>query len=212
MIVTCPNCHASLSIPDDRLPKGKLVNAACPRCKGAIAIDMTSTAAPLPAAAPPEAPVGPSEEPTSYGERGQPQALVCVTEPAERQQVLASLKEAGYATQVVATTTEALQRLRFTAYAVVVIREGFDGPARSRPSLWEALAETPMGTRRNTHAVFVGPTVASHDPAPAFAKSVDLAIHPNDLPHFSDALKRSLANTEQIYRVFREAQQTLGRG
>jgi hypothetical protein len=105
-----------------------------------------------------------------------------------------------------------LERLRFTAYAVVVVREGFDGPAGGTPSLRETLAETPMGTRRNTHAVFVGPSVVSHDAAAAFAKSVDLTIHPNDLPHFSDALKRSMAETEQLYRVFRDTQRALGRG
>ena len=212
MTVTCPTCHASLSLPDDRRPTGKVVNAACPRCKGVIAIDLTSRAAPPPANAPPEARVTPSGEPASYGERAQPQALVCVAEPTERQQLLASLKEAGYATQVVNNTSEALQRLRFTAYAVVVMRDGFDGSAGRGASLWEVLAELPMGTRRNTHTVFVGPGVASHDPEAAFARSVDLTIRPNDLPHFSDALKRSLAETEQMYRVFRESQRALGRG
>ena len=212
MTVTCPKCRASLSIPDDRLPRGKVVNAACPRCGGAIAIDMTKPAAPLPAPAPREAPTRPPAEPTSYGERGQPQALVCAAESAERQQILTSLKEAGYAAHTAANPAEALERLRFTAYAVVVVGEGFDGPVGGAPSLREALAETPMGTRRNTHTVFVGPSVASHDAAAAFAQSVDLTIHPNDLPHFSDALKRSVAETEQIYRVFRETQRALGRG
>jgi CheY-like chemotaxis protein len=135
-----------------------------------------------------------------------------VAEPTERQQILTSLKDAGYAAYAAANSGEALERLRFTAYAVVVVREGFDGPAGGLPSLWETLAETPMGTRRNTYAVFVGPGVASHDSAAAFAKSADVTIHPNDLPHFSDALRRSVAETEQIYRVFREAQRALGRG
>jgi CheY-like chemotaxis protein len=138
--------------------------------------------------------------------------LVCAADPAERQQILASLKEAGYAAHAAANPAEAMERLRFTAYAVVVVREGFDGPAGGAPSLWEALAETPMGTRRNTHAIFLSPNVATHDAAAAFAKSADLTIHPNDLPHFSDALRRSVADREQIYRVFRETQRALGRG
>ena len=211
MTVTCPKCRAHLSIPDDRLPRGKVVNAACPKCGGPIAIDTTRAAAP-PAAAAPSAPAArPPAEPASYGERSQPQALVCVTEPAERQQILASLKEAGYAAHAAVNPGEALERLRFTAYAVVVLREGFDGPAGDAPSVWQALTDTPMGTRRNTHTIFVGPSVASRDAEAAFAKSVDLTIHPNDLPHFSDALKRSLADMEQTYRIFRETQRTLGR-
>lgn len=212
MTVTCPSCHANLSIPDDRVPKGKVLNAACPRCKGPIAIDTTrapeTPAAPIPTPSVAMPPV----EPVSYDERNQPQALVCVTDPAERQQVVTALKEAGYASHAPAKPAQALERLRFTAYAVVVLREGFDGPAGGTPSVWQALTDMPMGTRRNSHTVFVGPSVSSHDVEAAFAKSVDLTLHPNDLPHFSDALKRSLAEAEQTYRVFCETQRTLGRG
>jgi predicted Zn finger-like uncharacterized protein len=179
MTVTCPQCRATLSISDDRLPTGKAFKAACPRCGTAIAIDTRRASAPPTPVAAPESPVEPPAEPISYGERGQPQAL---------------------------------ERLRVTAYAVVVVREGFDGAAGSASSLSATLAATPMGSRRNTHLVFVGPSVASHDSRAAFAKSVDLTIHPSDLPHFADALTRSLAETEQMYWVFRETHRTLGRG
>lgn len=208
MTIICPKCQASLNIPDDRLPSGKVVNAACPRCGGRIAIDMTKAAD---APARPDAPAKPPAESISYGERHQPLALVCATDPAERRQILTALKEAGYAAHAAASAAEAVECLRFAAYAVAVLRDGFDGPAGGASPLTEALTDAPMGTRRNTHTVFVGPGVATHDAEAAFAKSVDLTIHPTDLPHFSDALKRSLAETEQMYRVFRETQRALGR-
>jgi CheY-like chemotaxis protein len=213
MTVTCSKCHASLNIPDDRLPRGKVVNAACPRCGGPVAIDMTKAAAPTAPAAPgrPDALAKPPAESISYGERNQPRALVCITDPAEERQILASLREAGYAAHAVSNPSEAVERVRFAEYAVVVLREGFDGPAGSAASLAEVLTDTPMGTRRNTHTVFVGPSVTTHDSEAAFVKSVDLTIHPNDLAHFSDALKRSVAETEQMYRVFREIQRALGK-
>ncbi|MBI3084587.1 MAG: zinc-ribbon domain-containing protein, partial [candidate division NC10 bacterium] len=56
MTVTCPSCHTSLSIPDERLPKGKVLTAACPRCKGQIVIDTS----PPPAGPRPEAAGGAS--------------------------------------------------------------------------------------------------------------------------------------------------------
>jgi CheY-like chemotaxis protein len=171
---------------------------------------MTKAAAPV-APARPDALAKPPAESISYGERNQPRALVCVTDPAEERQILASLKEAGYAAHAVSNSAEAVERLRFADYAVVVVREGFDGPAGSGASLADVWTDTPMGTRRNTHTVFVGPGVTTHDSEAAFAKSVDLTIHPNDLSHFSDALKRSLADAEQMYRVFRETQRALGR-
>lgn len=211
MKVTCPKCRTTLSTPDDQLPRGKVVSAACPRCGTAITIDMSTAPASSTTTTAPGVAGKPMGEPASYDERGQPHALVCIHESAEQQLVLASLRAAGYAAHVAANPADALERLRFTAYAVVVVREGFDGAAGSASSLSEALAETPMGTRRNTHTVFVGPSVVSHDSRAAFARSVDLAIHPSDLPHFSDALKRSLAETEQMYRVFWETCRALGR-
>ncbi len=211
MTVTCPKCHASLSIPDDRLPRGKVVSAACPRCGGPIAIDMTKAAAPSDVPVGSDAPPKSQPENISYGERNQPRALVCAADPAEQRQILASLKEAGYAALAAATPAEAAERLRFAEYAVVVLREGFDSSAGAVAPLTEVLADTPMGARRNTHTVFVGSGVATHDSEAAFSKSVDLTIHPDDLPHVADALKRSLAETEQVYRVFRDAQRALGR-
>jgi hypothetical protein len=57
---------ATLTVPDERLPKGKVVTAVCPRCKGPISIDMTADARsmlphrPLPI---------PAEEPKGYQRR-----------------------------------------------------------------------------------------------------------------------------------------------
>ena len=56
-----------------------------------------------------------------------------------------------------------------------------------------------------------GAKVAAHAFDPDAAVAID-TTPANDLPHLSDALKRSLAETEQMYRVFRETQRALGRG
>lgn len=214
MTVTCPTCKTNLTIPDERLPKGKVVTAACPRCKGSIVID-TSGAAPPPAgpAAPAQpAPAPPAEEPAEFGERGQPRALVCVAAPGERDLVVAALRQQGYAATVVSTTAEATERLRFTAYAVVVLRDGFGSGGGGGNPVLDQIAEMATATRRHIHVVFVSPAVRSHDSSAALARSVNLVLHPNDLPHLAEDLKRSLAETEQKYRVLLESLRAMGRG
>lgn len=62
------------------------------------------------------------------------------------------------------------------------------------------------------HVVFVSPNVGSHDSTAAFARSVNLALHLNDLPHLAEALKRSLAETEQAHRVLLESLRAQGKG
>lgn len=206
MTVTCPSCKATLTIPDDRLPKGKVVSAACPQCKGKIVIDLTGSAS-VADAAKEAAP----EPPATYSEQRQPLALVCVSAPAERDQVVAALKAEGYAAQVATSTADAIQRLRFMAYALAVIREGFGTPAGDGNPVLDHVAEMPMGARRGMHVVLVSPNAGSHDSAAAFTRSVNLVLNLKDLPHLAEALKRSVAETEQAYRVLLDSLRAQGK-
>ena len=225
MTVTCPSCHASLTIPDERLPKGKVVTAACPRCKGPIAIDLTGAVSPsLPQATPPtpapspappasapESGAGAPEEAVSYGERAQPRALVCMSVPAERQQVVSCLKQAEYAPQAAKDSADAIEKLRFAVYAVVVFRDDFNGAGGGGPSLSAYLAEMAMATRRNIHVVLVSPAVTTHDTWAAFIRSVDLVLNPKDLPHLTEAMKLSRAEADIRQRVLKESLHALGK-
>jgi CheY-like chemotaxis protein len=209
MNVTCPGCTATLTIPDERLPRGKVVGAVCPRCKGPISIDMTVDA-PQPAPPGPAAPP-PAEEPEDDQEREQPRALVCVNVPAERQQVITLLKQLGYVPHSSKDSGEAIGRLRLSAYAVVVLSAGFDPPGQDAPSIRACLADMGMTGRRDIHVVLIDPGLASNDQRAAFAHSVDLVLHPNDLPRFEEALGRSKAETEIRYRVLKESLRAMGK-
>lgn len=217
MTVTCPSCNTSLTIPDERLPKGKVLTAACPRCKGQIVIDTSpppagpraeavggASAATLPAPRP--------EAPAAYAEQAQARALVYVAAQAERDPVLAALKREGYAAHAAADAADAIERLRFTPYALVILREGFGTATGDGNPVLEHLAEMGMATRRLMHVVLVSPDVRSHDASAAFARSVDLVLHANDVPHLAEALKRSRVEAEQAYRVFLESLRAAGKG
>ena len=62
------------------------------------------------------------------------------------------------------------------------------------------------------HVVLVSPDARSHDASSAFARSVDLVLHTNDVPHLAEALKRSRGEAEQAYRVFLESLRAAGKG
>jgi hypothetical protein len=218
MTVTCPSCNASLTIPDDRLPKGRVVTAACPRCKGPIAIDTTAGApsppAPAPGAPPSAAPVSSAapaqaEQPEQSAiERRQPQALVCVPAGPERNQVLASLKELGFAPQTMEGAEQALEGLRFTPFALAVVRDGFGGDANP---VAVHVAEMGMAKRRTMLTVLISPGAKSHDPASAYSRSVDLLLQPEDLPHLAQDLRQALTEKEQTYRVYMDILQQMGK-
>jgi CheY-like chemotaxis protein len=213
MTVTCPTCKATLTIPDEKLPKGKAVSAACPHCKGKIVIDLTTPgSAPGAVGGAGPAPDAAAEEaPASYGEQRQPLALVCVDDPTEREQVMAALRAQGYAPRAPASAADALQRLRFMAYALLVLRDGYGSAGGDGNPVLDHLAEMSMAARRLMHVVFVSPAVRSHDTAAAFAKSVNLVLHVNDLPHLPEALKRSREETDQTQRVLLESLRAQGK-
>jgi CheY-like chemotaxis protein len=206
MTVTCPTCNATLTIPDERLPKGKVLTAACPQCKGKVVIDTTGTPP-----TPPAAPVPPPVTEAAYAEHDQPWALVCVTDSGERSQILAALQRHGYAATVATTAADAVERFRFTAYAAVILRDGFGAEALGGNPVLDQIAEMITAVRRNLHVVLVSPTVRSHDAFTAFAKSVNLVIHPNDLPHLGEALDQSRAEMERTYQVLRESLRAMGK-
>ncbi len=212
MTVTCPSCHASLTVPDERLPKGKLVAATCPRCKGPIQIDTREAVPPAtPPAQPPAQPPATSSQPAApvapraYGEQRQPRALICADGLQDQAQLLDMMKEAGYQVQVAADAADAAERLRFTPHAVAVIRDGFGGAGEERSPLLDSIAEMGTGMRRHLCVILLSDRLPALDPMVAFAQSVDVIIHPNDLAHLPDALQRSLEGNERKYHVLKES-------
>ncbi len=211
MTISCPSCHATLTIPDDRLPRGKVIGASCPHCKGRVVIDTTGPGrepAPTPAPAPVAAP---EASPPAYGEAELPAALLCATVAAERESMAATLKQEGYRVQIARDAADAIDRLRFTAYALIILREGFGSPKGEANPVLDHLAGMEMADRRCLHVVLVSPTLRSHDPATAFARSVTLVLHVNDLPHLAPALKRLRTETDETYSVFLESLRAAGK-
>ena len=101
--------------------------------------------------------------------------------------------------------------MRIEAYAIVVLCDGFDPPEQDGPSIQSYLADMGMTSRRNIHVVLIDPSLASNDQRAAFSHSVDLVLHPNDLPHFEGALGHSKAEKEIRYRVLKESLRAMGK-
>ena len=68
-----------------------------------------------------------------------------------------------------------------------------------------------VARRRSLHVVFISPSITSNDSTAAFARSVNLALNLNDLPHLTVALKRSVAEAEQVRRVLLESLHAQGK-
>jgi CheY-like chemotaxis protein len=135
-------------------------------------------------------------------QHGRSAALLCVDRQESRDGLKTQLEEMGYVVDILATVDHALQRLRFNQYHVILLDDDLE--ARSLYPLAEYLASLNMSSRRVMFVVLIGERLKTADHLQAFVKSVDLVLHPDDLPQLVMHLTRSLRNHERYYKVFNE--------
>ena len=124
-------------------------------------------------------------------------ALVCES-AAERQAVIkAALDQVGFTMHAPKNAEEAVERLRRDSYELVIVDERFQ-------AVLAALYGMPMSTRRYIFVALVGREYKTFDNMMAFARSVNVVVNPNDLPHLPAILVKAMNENNQFYRVFRE--------
>ena len=137
-------------------------------------------------------------------EEGPRPALVCVDADDRQAAVAAALEELGYAVEVAPDAEEAIERMRKTAYTVIVVDETFAGATPLDNSVLKALCAMPMTLRRYIFVLVIGRDVVTLDHATAFARSVNAVVGYNDLGQLMPIVRRAVADNDAFYRVFRE--------
>src|SRR5438552_2710306 len=120
-------------------------------------------------------------------------ALVCVDDATRQAAVTSALNELGYASDVPSSADNALDRMRKTAYEVVVVDETFEGATPLDNSILKGLAVMNMTVRRYMFVALIGRNVPTLDNATAFARSVNAVFSYGDLDQVGPMLQRAIA-------------------
>jgi hypothetical protein len=72
------------------------------------------------------------------------------------------------------------------------------------------LATLPMTQRRNSFTCLIGESFKTLDAMQAFAHSVHLVVNPQDLPNLAAILRKSIAEFDLLYKVYRDAVEAQG--
>lgn len=211
MEVTCTSCKKVINIPDDKVPKGHSFTFACPACRNKIKVEAPGEAAAGAAASMDDtdynAPVGE----TFGADSDAPGAMVCHTSPGP---LKATLEKMGYRVHTPAYHIEAINNLRFNEYKVVVVTEEYHNKQNEQGSILEHLQNMMMNKRRKIYMVYIAAQARSYDNMEAFARSVNLIASKDDaekLDSLAEHIRRGLKENEQMYKVFFEVQQALGK-
>jgi CheY-like chemotaxis protein len=145
-----------------------------------------------------------------FFEVGDKTSLIC-TDATIGEVVRATLRELGFKFHTAETSELAIERTRYNQYDIIVIQESFAGSTtlKSNAAL-NYLATLSMAQRRHSMIVLVGPNFKTLDALQALAQSVQLVVNTADLPNFTAILKKSWAEFQNLYKVYKDVFASLG--
>jgi DNA-binding response OmpR family regulator len=139
-----------------------------------------------------------------FFELGDKTSLICA-DPLTTETARSTLKAQGYKSHIAETSEMAIERLRYTAYDIVIIHENFAGSSLRSNAMLSYLATLPMAQRRNSFVCLIGDSFNTLDAMQAFAQSVHVVVNPLDMPNFAAILRKSVAEFELLYKVYKDA-------
>jgi len=138
-------------------------------------------------------------------------ALVC-EDASERQAVIrAALEQIGFAMLAPKNTEEAVERIRRDSYEIVIVDEQYQGSSPFDNPVLAIIRAMPMSQRRWMFVTLLGRQFKTFDNAMAFARSVNVVVNLNDLPHLPAILKKGITDHVEFYRTFRQVLADVGK-
>lgn len=227
MRIQCDHCQAVFNVPDEKMPRGKQFKATCSKCRrtiiaepegasggggATIGVDVSlSEVADAPTAI--EADLDATsayDSPLEVLEEGAMSALVCVDEPERLKAVKEALDDLNYYSSVASSVKEALSKLRYNQYDLVMLDEEFCGESADNNTILRYLQPMPMSTRRNIFLMLISNQIRTLDNLMAFAKSVNAVINVSDTQKVKLVLERAMADHRRFYKVYRDLVQVIG--
>jgi predicted Zn finger-like uncharacterized protein len=230
MEVTCDHCQAKLNVPEDKIPMNQVVRLNCPRCKNKITIDTTTNEAP---ADENKADTGEQfieprngeeeqgekysyddysdDEDLTFFEEDVKLALVMPRDDEQAKVIKTAVEELGYKYIASSNTRDALGKLRFHQFDLILLSEGFDNQGLEGNSIINYLNHISISIRRKTFFALIGDHFKTMDDMMAFAMSVNMVINPNDIQKTRAVLKKGISDFQKFYKVFMDTLVEVGK-
>ncbi len=227
MRIQCDHCQAVFNVPDEKMPRGRQFKATCSKCrrtiivephgasggKGAtIGVDVSlSEVADAPTAIEADLDMTSAyDSPLEVLEEGAMSALVCVDEPGRLKAVKEALEDLNYYSSVASSVKEALSKLRYNQYDLVMLDEEFCGESADNNTVLRYMQPMPMSARRNIFLMLISNQGRTLDNLMAFAQSVNAVINVSDVQKVKLVLERAMADHRRFYKVYRDLVQVIG--
>jgi predicted Zn finger-like uncharacterized protein len=214
MDIICQSCQGKFKIAEGKVPAGKTAAVKCPRCKSTIHITPKEEAAAEADAAfddlfefdEDEADgYDAAEKPFDFMEEEGKTALVCESDALIREKIRPSLDILEYHITEVPNSREALKKMRYHNYDLVVINEYFDTQDPDTNPLLIYLGRMAMEMRRNVFVTLLTSRFRTMDHMIAFQKSVNLVLNIRNIDDFDKIIQRGIADFGLFYKVYKDS-------
>lgn len=146
-----------------------------------------------------------SDKPFDFIPEGGKTVLVCEPDPSIRSRLVNILKELGWYITEQQSPRDALAKMRFHAYDMVVLNECFGTEDPGTNDVLNYLKHLPMSARRNIFVVLVNRRFRTMDNMASFTHSIDLVINEANIDDAGTIIKGAIADKEFFYSIFKES-------
>ena len=222
MEVTCGQCKSRFNVPEDKVPKDRILKLNCPKCKGKIVLGGEVPEQPAKADESGEfrmkfmdATAGRKTPEESYGyedyagdqaldffEEGVKLALIMPNSSINQDRLRAGIEIIGYKCVFTPNTRDAIGKLRFHHFDLIILADGFDNQLLDQSVIVNYLNRLSMPVRRKIFLALISDNFKTMDNMMAFAMSANVVINFKDIEKLHLILKKAVSENERFYKVF----------
>jgi len=211
MDIVCQKCRSRFKVPDEKIPADRKVSLPCPKCRQQISIGPQKSDRNLMKEAFDSSSYDASEKPFDFIEEEGLTALVCESDAVNLKKIVNNLNLLEYHVTVSDSGRDALKKMRYHQYDLVVINESFfcDGPDSNMVLLY--LERLNMSVRRNIYVAMISSKYRTMDQMMAFRHSVNIIVNTKNIDDVGKIIQRGLTDNDFFYRVFKECLKEVGK-
>jgi len=215
MEIKCDSCNSKLNVPDEKIPPDQQVTITCPKCKGKIALGPKASkhrqTSPERSNAGTVQALGGDAAALEFYEEGVKLALVAENDPGQLEKLKEAIEDFGYQCVAVENTGQAISKMRFHTFELVIISDGFDGIELAQSPVLQYLNHLSMTIRRRMFVTLIGDSFNTMDHMTAYAMSANLVVGLRDVDKLTGILKNAIADNEKFYKVFMDTLVEVGK-
>ncbi len=148
---------------------------------------------------------------SELGISGPGMALVCLKDQEKAPEVINALNEIGLSSVSQALSQkEALDKMKYNLYNIVVIEDGFGGPIEESQIMAE-FRNMSVSQRRQIFLVLIGDRWETANAIQAFSLSVNLIVNYRLLDKIKDGISSAMIRNQRFYKVFNECREAMGK-